>query len=88
VAAARAFSSVDAGDRILAVANFPLGAAILWLRCTRSVAVSAVPPTIRCSRVGPWRNGHFDGAKDEQATILVWGEGPATSTQVPAAGGK
>ena len=23
---------------------------------------------------------HFDGAKDEQATILVWGEGPATST--------
>jgi hypothetical protein len=23
---------------------------------------------------------HFDGAKNEQATILVWGEGPATST--------
>ena len=23
---------------------------------------------------------HYDGAKDEQATILVWGEGPATST--------
>jgi len=23
---------------------------------------------------------HFDGAKDEPATILVWGEGPATST--------
>jgi hypothetical protein len=23
---------------------------------------------------------HFDGAKEEQATILVWGEGPATST--------
>jgi hypothetical protein len=23
---------------------------------------------------------HFDGAKDEEATILVWGEGPATST--------
>ena len=23
---------------------------------------------------------HFDGAKDEQATILVWGEGPATTT--------
>jgi hypothetical protein len=23
---------------------------------------------------------HFDGAKSEQATILVWGEGPATST--------
>jgi hypothetical protein len=22
---------------------------------------------------------HYDGAKDEQATILVWGEGPATS---------
>jgi hypothetical protein len=29
---------------------------------------------------------HFDGAKDEQATILVWGEGPATSTPfAPAA---
>jgi len=23
---------------------------------------------------------HYDGAKTEQATILVWGEGPATST--------
>ena len=23
---------------------------------------------------------HFDGAKDEHATILVWGEGPATTT--------
>jgi hypothetical protein len=23
---------------------------------------------------------HYDGAKDEPATILVWGEGPATST--------
>ena len=23
---------------------------------------------------------HFDGAKSEPATILVWGEGPATST--------
>lgn len=28
---------------------------------------------------------HYDGAKDEQATILVWGEGPATTTPfVPA----
>ena len=30
---------------------------------------------------------HYDGAKDEPATILVWGEGPATSTpfgQTPA----
>jgi hypothetical protein len=27
---------------------------------------------------------HFDGAKDEQATILVWGEGPATSTPFAA----
>ena len=26
------------------------------------------------------KGAHFDGAKDEQATILVWGEGPATST--------
>ena len=31
---------------------------------------------------------HFDGAKNEQATILVWGEGPATSTPVPAANAK
>jgi hypothetical protein len=30
---------------------------------------------------------HYDGAKTEQATILVWGEGPATSTPfVPAQG--
>ncbi len=29
---------------------------------------------------------HYDGAKTEQATILVWGEGPATSTPfAPAA---
>ena len=28
---------------------------------------------------------HFDGAKGEQATILVWGEGPATSTPFVAA---
>jgi len=26
------------------------------------------------------RGVHFDGAKTEQATILVWGEGPATTT--------
>jgi hypothetical protein len=26
---------------------------------------------------------HFDGAKSEPATILVWGEGPATSTPWP-----
>jgi quercetin dioxygenase-like cupin family protein len=33
-----------------------------------------------------WAKGvHFDGAKTEPATILVWGEGPATSTPfVPA----
>jgi hypothetical protein len=31
---------------------------------------------------------HFDGAKNEQATILVWGEGPATSTPVPPANAK
>ena len=28
-----------------------------------------------------WAKGvHYDGAKNEPATILVWGEGPATST--------
>jgi hypothetical protein len=31
---------------------------------------------------------HFDGAKNEQATILVWGEGPATSTPVTSAATK
>ena len=32
---------------------------------------------------------HYDGAKDEQATILVWGEGPATSTPfAPSAAAK
>lgn len=33
-----------------------------------------------------WAKGvHYDGAKTEPATILVWGEGPATSTPfVPA----
>jgi hypothetical protein len=31
---------------------------------------------------------HFDGAKNEQATILVWGEGPATSTPVSASHAK
>ena len=33
-----------------------------------------------------WAKGvHFDGAKNEPATILVWGEGPATSTPFVAA---
>ena len=33
-----------------------------------------------------WAKGvHFDGAKTEPATILVWGEGPATSTPFVAA---
>jgi hypothetical protein len=27
---------------------------------------------------------HYDGAKTEQATIIVWGEGPATSTPFTA----
>jgi hypothetical protein len=27
---------------------------------------------------------HVDGANDEAATILVWGEGPATSTPFAA----
>ncbi len=32
---------------------------------------------------------HFDGAKSEPATILVWGEGPATSTPfAPSAAAK
>ena len=33
-----------------------------------------------------WAKGvHFDGAKGEPATILVWGEGPATTTPFVAA---
>ena len=35
-----------------------------------------------------WAKGvHYDGAKTEPATILVWGEGPATSTPFVAAEG-
>jgi hypothetical protein len=26
---------------------------------------------------------HFDGAKDEEVTVLIVGEGPATRTEVP-----
>jgi hypothetical protein len=33
-----------------------------------------------------WAKGvHYDGAKTEPATIVVWGEGPATSTPFVAA---
>src|SRR6476620_9090054 len=36
-----------------------------------------------------WAKGvHYDGAKTEPATILVWGEGPATSTPFVAAQGR
>jgi quercetin dioxygenase-like cupin family protein len=31
---------------------------------------------------------HWDGAKDEDATVLIFGEGPATSTQVEPTAGK
>ena len=35
-----------------------------------------------------WAKGvHYDGAKTEPATIVVWGEGPATSTPFVAAEG-
>ena len=35
-----------------------------------------------------WAKGvHYDGAKSGPATILVWGEGPATSTPFVAAEG-
>jgi hypothetical protein len=52
-----------------------------WVGAGPSFDATATVPLPAGSSVTHFAKGvHFDGAKDEQATILVWGEGPATST--------
>jgi len=52
-----------------------------WVGAGPTFDPNATVPMPAGSSVTHFAKGvHFDGAKDEQATILVWGEGPATST--------
>jgi mannose-6-phosphate isomerase-like protein (cupin superfamily) len=52
-----------------------------WVGSGSTFDPSATVPVPAGSFVTHFAKGvHFDGAKEEQATILVWGEGPATST--------
>ena len=52
-----------------------------WVGAGPTFDPNATVPLPAGSSVTHFAKGvHFDGAKDEQATILVWGEGPATST--------
>ena len=52
-----------------------------WVGSGPNFDANATVPMPAGSHVIHYAKGvHFDGAKDEQATILVWGEGPATST--------
>ena len=52
-----------------------------WVGSGPTFDPNATVPMPAGSHVIHYAKGvHFDGAKDEQATILVWGEGPATST--------
>jgi hypothetical protein len=52
-----------------------------WVGSGTEFKPEATVPMPTGSHVIHYAKGvHFDGAKDEQATILVWGEGPATST--------
>src|SRR5215813_10412764 len=52
-----------------------------WVGAGANFDANATVPLPAGSSVTHFAKGvHFDGAKDEQATILVWGEGPATST--------
>jgi hypothetical protein len=54
---------------------------IWWVGSGPNFDPGATVPVPAGSFVTHFAKGvHFDGAKDEQATILVWGEGPATST--------
>jgi hypothetical protein len=51
-----------------------------WVGSGPTFDPNATVPMPAGSHVIHYAKGvHFDGAKDEQATILVWGEGPATS---------
>ncbi|MBO0766163.1 MAG: cupin domain-containing protein [Hyphomicrobiaceae bacterium] len=52
-----------------------------WVGSGPKFDPEATMPMSAGSFVTHWARGvHFDGAKNEPATILVWGEGPATST--------
>jgi hypothetical protein len=52
-----------------------------WVGSGPNFDPNATVPVPAGSFVTHYAKGvHFDGAKGEQATILVWGEGPATST--------
>jgi mannose-6-phosphate isomerase-like protein (cupin superfamily) len=52
-----------------------------WVGSGSTFEPNATVPVPAGSFVTHFAKGvHFDGAKEEQATILVWGEGPATST--------
>jgi hypothetical protein len=52
-----------------------------WVGSGSNFDPNATVPVPAGSFVTHYAKGvHFDGAKNEQATILVWGEGPATST--------
>jgi hypothetical protein len=52
-----------------------------WVGAGVNFDANATVPLPAGSSVTHFAKGvHFDGAKGEQATILVWGEGPATST--------
>jgi hypothetical protein len=56
-----------------------------WVGSGPEYKPEATVPMPAGSYVIHYANGvHFDGAKNEQATILVWGEGPATTTPVAA----
>jgi hypothetical protein len=56
-----------------------------WVGAGPNFDPNATVPLPAGSAVTHFAKGvHFDGAKDEPATILVWGEGPATSTPFAA----
>jgi hypothetical protein len=60
-----------------------------WVGSGPNFDPSATMPMPAGSHVIHYAKGvHFDGAKDEPATILVWGEGPATSTPFGTPPGK
>jgi hypothetical protein len=60
-----------------------------WVGSGPNFDPNATVPMPAGSHVIHYAKGvHFDGAKDEPATILVWGEGPATSTPFGAPPGK
>ena len=57
-----------------------------WVGSGSTYDPNATVPMPAGTFVNHWAKGvHYDGAKNEPATILVWGEGPATSTPFVAA---